>query len=59
MFTPNIAAVFWPNSGGCCVKNARKVSNLAALFALHLPFLPQKPATQVECKQILRGGQSG
>ena len=38
---------------GSDYKNARKVSNLTALSALHLPFLPQKSAAQVECQQPL------
>ena len=33
---------FWEKNGICCVKNARKVFNLAALFALHLPFFATK-----------------
>ena len=34
--------VFVAKNGICCVKNARKVFNLAALFALHLPFFATK-----------------
>ncbi|OSI18294.1 hypothetical protein BWD09_02540 [Neisseria dentiae] len=30
----------------CGVKNARKMSNLAVLFALHLRIFPQKTASQ-------------
>ncbi|OSI17446.1 hypothetical protein BWD09_05485 [Neisseria dentiae] len=29
-----------------CVKNARKIPNLAVLFALHLRIFPQKTASQ-------------
>lgn len=52
LLTLNIAAAFRPRFGGC-IKNIRKVLNLAALFALHLPFLPQKSAAPVEYQQIL------
>lgn len=34
--------VFGKKNGICCVKNARKVFNLATLFALHLPFFATK-----------------
>ncbi|RPD90939.1 hypothetical protein EGK75_00915 [Neisseria weixii] len=37
----------------CRVKNARKVSNLAVLFALHTRFLPQKTASPANCQQAL------
>ena len=33
-----MAVIVRPESGSCCVKNARKLSNLTALFTLHLPF---------------------
>ena len=35
------------------VKNARKVSNLAALFSLHPRIFSQKTASQTNCKQPL------
>ena len=38
--------VFVAKNGICCVKNARKVFNLAALFALHLPFFATKTPPQ-------------
>ncbi|OSI14143.1 hypothetical protein BWD09_11265 [Neisseria dentiae] len=44
---------FWSKSRVCGVKNARKVFNLAALFALHTRFLPQKTAALVNCQQTL------
>ncbi|WP_373753382.1 hypothetical protein, partial [Neisseria weixii] len=43
----------WPKIHVCGVKNARKVFNFAALFALHTRFLPQKNASLVECRQPL------
>ena len=44
---------FWSKIHVCGVKNARKVFNLAALFALHTRFLPQKTASLVKCRQTL------
>ncbi|WP_373841382.1 hypothetical protein, partial [Neisseria dentiae] len=44
---------FWSKSPVCGVKNARKVFNLAALFALHTRFLPQKTASPVNYRQTL------
>ena len=53
LLTLNIAAVFRPESGSCCIKNTRKVSSLNYTFALHLPFLSQKSAAQVKCQPSL------
>ncbi|WP_373700708.1 hypothetical protein, partial [Neisseria dentiae] len=41
-----LAAVFLVKIRICSVKNARKMSNLAVLFALHLRIFPQKTASQ-------------
>ncbi|EGY51481.1 hypothetical protein HMPREF9371_2287 [Neisseria shayeganii 871] len=46
MPSPGIAAVFLVKTRICGVKNARKMSNLAALFAWQLQILPQKTASQ-------------
>ncbi|WP_152902365.1 hypothetical protein, partial [Neisseria bacilliformis] len=40
-------------NGICRVANPRKVSNLAAVCALYLPFYDAKPAAQTNCKQPL------
>ncbi|WP_373754028.1 hypothetical protein, partial [Neisseria weixii] len=45
--------VFWSKIHVRGVKNARKVFNLAALFALHTRILPQKTASLVKCRQTL------
>ena len=37
----------------CRVKNARKMSNLAALFSLQARIFPQKTASQAECQHAL------
>ncbi|ASP18105.1 hypothetical protein CGZ77_10390 [Neisseria sp. KEM232] len=54
--TISIAAVFLVKIRACRVKNARKVSNLAALFSLQTRIFPQKTASQAECQQPLRYG---
>ncbi|QMT39424.1 hypothetical protein [Neisseria shayeganii] len=46
MSSQSVAAVFLVKTRICGVKNARKMSNLAALFALQLQILPQKTASQ-------------
>ncbi|EGF08228.1 hypothetical protein HMPREF9123_2536 [Neisseria bacilliformis ATCC BAA-1200] len=45
----------------CRVKNAGKVSNLAALFFLQARIFPQKTVSQTKCKQPLsrRAAASG
>ena len=47
------SAVFLVKIHGYRVKNARKVSNLAALFALYPRIFSQKTASQTNCKQPL------
>ena len=44
-------AVFLVKIHGYCVKNARKVSNLAALFSLYPRIFSQKTASQTHCTQ--------
>jgi len=41
-----VVAVFLVKIRICGVKNARKMFNLAVLFALHLRIFPQKTASQ-------------
>ncbi|MCQ9327696.1 hypothetical protein, partial [Neisseria dentiae] len=50
----SVAAVFLVKIRICGVKNARKMSNLAALFALHLRIFPQKTASQAFWRHALR-----
>jgi len=51
LLTLSLAAVFLVKIRACRVKNARKVSNLAALFSLHPQIFPQKTASQADCQQ--------
>ena len=51
--TISLAAVFLVKIRACRVKNARKMSNLAALFSLQARIFPQKTASQAECQQPL------
>ncbi|ASP16290.1 hypothetical protein CGZ77_00155 [Neisseria sp. KEM232] len=60
--TISLAAVFLVKIRACRVKNARKMSNLAALFSLQARIFPQKTASQAECQQPLalpRGAGEG
>ena len=51
LLTFSLAAVFLVKIRACRVKNARKMSSLAALFSLHPRIFPQKTASQSECQQ--------
>ncbi|ASP16833.1 hypothetical protein ACG2K1_04255 [Neisseria sp. 23W00296] len=53
MLTISLAAVFLVKIHACRVKNARKMSNLAALFSLQARIFPQKTASQAECQHAL------
>ncbi|ASP17804.1 hypothetical protein CGZ77_08655 [Neisseria sp. KEM232] len=53
MLTISLAAVFLVKIHACRVKNARKMSNLTALFSLQARIFPQKTASQTECQHTL------
>ncbi|WP_373776303.1 hypothetical protein [Neisseria dentiae] len=53
-----IAAVFLVKTRICGVKTARKMFNLAALFALHLRIFPQKTVSQAFCRYALKNRRS-
>ncbi|ASP17089.1 hypothetical protein HMPREF9120_02379 [Neisseria sp. oral taxon 020 str. F0370] len=53
MLTISLAAVFLVKIHACRVKNARKMSNLAALFSLQARIFPQKTASQADYQHTL------
>ena len=48
----------WIATTACCVKNARKVSNLAALFFLHSDIFYSKNRSQADCQHALSRASS-